>query len=186
MGGERGARATARRGKGGTHCEERQIPRKKGKASQKSFPRRGRRKHEQTQKLFRTVDPQSPSPTPSLAKPEIGKEAGRRRAFPKINESGRPAEEAKNPQREEEGQGRTRGSWQQCDQQRPEKETIQVKRKLKGAEEKIYTEERGLVEGPTRKQRHSARPQDAGRTSPQRRHMVRKGKSAVKGDPKKS
>ena len=34
------------RGKGGLHCEGRQIPRRKGRASKKRLPRRGRRKHE--------------------------------------------------------------------------------------------------------------------------------------------
>ena len=39
-------RARAGRGKGGLHRERRQIPRRTGMASNKSLPRRGRRKHE--------------------------------------------------------------------------------------------------------------------------------------------
>ena len=43
---ERRIRARARRGKGGLHREGRQIPRRKGRASNKSLPRTSRRKHE--------------------------------------------------------------------------------------------------------------------------------------------
>ena len=43
---ERGIRARAWSGKGGLDRKERQIPRRTGRASKKSFPRRGRRKHE--------------------------------------------------------------------------------------------------------------------------------------------
>ena len=43
---EREIRARAWSGKGGPHREGRQIPRRKGRASKKSFPRRSRRKHE--------------------------------------------------------------------------------------------------------------------------------------------
>ena len=43
---ERKIRARAWRGKGGLHCEGRQIPRGKGRASKKSLPRRSRKKHE--------------------------------------------------------------------------------------------------------------------------------------------
>ena len=43
---ERGIRARAWSGKGGLHRERRQIPRRTGRASNKSLPRRGRRKHE--------------------------------------------------------------------------------------------------------------------------------------------
>ena len=43
---ERKIRAKALRGKGGPHGERRQIPRRKGRASKKSLPRRSRRKHE--------------------------------------------------------------------------------------------------------------------------------------------
>ena len=43
---ERGIRAEAWRGMGGLHGERRQIPRRKGRASKKSLPRRGRRVHE--------------------------------------------------------------------------------------------------------------------------------------------
>ena len=42
----RGIRAKAWREKGGLHRERRQIPRRKGRASKESLPRRGRRKHE--------------------------------------------------------------------------------------------------------------------------------------------
>ena len=44
--GRGGIRVRAWSGKGGLHREGRQIPRKKGRASKKSLPRRGRRKHE--------------------------------------------------------------------------------------------------------------------------------------------
>ena len=43
---ERGIRARAWSGKGGLHREKRQIPSRKVRASKKSLPRRGRRKHE--------------------------------------------------------------------------------------------------------------------------------------------
>ena len=69
------------RGKGGLYREGRQIPRRTGKASKKSLPRTSRRKHEQVsgRKSF-PGDLHSLDFTPSLAKPEIGKEVGRRRA----------------------------------------------------------------------------------------------------------
>ena len=43
---ERGIGARAWRGKGGLHSEGRQIPRRTGRASNKSLPKRSRRKHE--------------------------------------------------------------------------------------------------------------------------------------------
>ena len=43
---ERGIRARALSGKGGLHCEQRQIPRRKDRATKKSLPRTSRRKHE--------------------------------------------------------------------------------------------------------------------------------------------
>ena len=43
---ERGIRARAWRGKGGPHSEGRQTLRRKGRASDKSHPRRSRRKQE--------------------------------------------------------------------------------------------------------------------------------------------
>ena len=43
----RGIRVRAWRGKGGLDCEGRQIPRRTGRASNKSLPRTSRRKHEQ-------------------------------------------------------------------------------------------------------------------------------------------
>ena len=43
---ERRIRVGAWRSKGGLHSEVRQIPRRKGRASKKSLPRRSRRKHE--------------------------------------------------------------------------------------------------------------------------------------------
>ena len=39
-------KAGARRGKGGLHREGRQIPRRTGRPSKKSLPRKNRRKHE--------------------------------------------------------------------------------------------------------------------------------------------
>ena len=42
---ERGIRARAWSGKGGLHSEGRQIPRRKGRASKKSFLKRSSRKH---------------------------------------------------------------------------------------------------------------------------------------------
>ena len=77
----KGIRARACSGKGGLHRERRQIPWRKGRASNKSLPRTSRRKHER-------VSGRKSSPgrsaslgfTPSLAKPEMGKEVGRRRA----------------------------------------------------------------------------------------------------------
>ena len=44
---EREIRARAWRGKGGLHSEERQIQSRRGRANEKSLPRRCRRKHEQ-------------------------------------------------------------------------------------------------------------------------------------------
>ena len=43
---ERRIRERAWRGKGGVHGERRQIPRRKGRASNKSLPKGSRRKHE--------------------------------------------------------------------------------------------------------------------------------------------
>ena len=43
---ERGIRARAWRGKGGLHSKGRETPRRKGRASKKSLPRRCRKKHE--------------------------------------------------------------------------------------------------------------------------------------------
>ena len=43
---ERRIRARARRGKGGLHSERRQIPRRKGRASKKTLPKRSTKKHE--------------------------------------------------------------------------------------------------------------------------------------------
>ena len=42
----RNIRVGAWRGKGGFHSEEKQVPRRRGKASKESLPRGGRRKHE--------------------------------------------------------------------------------------------------------------------------------------------
>ena len=46
LGEREGIRARAWSGKGGLHDERGQIPRRKERASKKSFPRRSRRKHE--------------------------------------------------------------------------------------------------------------------------------------------
>ena len=43
---EREIRAGAWRGKGGLHSKGKQVSRRKGRASKKNLPRRGRRKHE--------------------------------------------------------------------------------------------------------------------------------------------
>ena len=74
-------RAGAWRGKGGLHSEGRQVPRKRGRASKESLPRRKKKKawaDEWTQKLSGKIC--SLGFTPSLAKPEMGNEVGRRRA----------------------------------------------------------------------------------------------------------
>ena len=78
---ERRIRARAWRGKGGLYGEQRQIPRKKARASKKSLPRTSRRKHGRVsgRKSSLQDDLQSLGFTPSLAKPKIGK-VGRRRA----------------------------------------------------------------------------------------------------------
>ena len=78
---EREIRARAWKGEGRFHGEGREVPRRKGKACKKSLPRRSSRKHERVSgpKALQD-DQQSLGFTPSLAKPEIGKEGGRRRA----------------------------------------------------------------------------------------------------------
>ena len=78
---EREIRAGAWRGKGGLHGEGIQIPRRSGRSSKKSLRKRSRKKHDQVSgpKALQG-DLQSLGFTPSLAKPEIGKEVGRRRA----------------------------------------------------------------------------------------------------------
>ena len=48
---ERGIRARAWSGKGGLHSEGRPIPRRKGRVSKKSLPRRGRRRYERVSGL---------------------------------------------------------------------------------------------------------------------------------------
>ena len=77
----RGIRVRAWRGKGGLHGERRQIPRRKGRASKKSLPRTSRIKHGRVSgRKSSPGDLQSLGFTSSLAKPEMGKEVGRRRA----------------------------------------------------------------------------------------------------------
>ena len=77
----RGIRARAWRGKNGLHGERRQIPMRIGRASKESLLRTSRRKHERVSGPKALQDDlQSLNFTPSLAKPEIGKEVGRRRA----------------------------------------------------------------------------------------------------------
>ena len=70
-------RTRAWKGKGGLHRERRQISRRKGRANKKSLPRTSRRKHERKSSPGRSAKPWC---TPSLAKPEMGKEVGRQRA----------------------------------------------------------------------------------------------------------
>ena len=77
---KRGITAGAWSGKGGLHREGRQITRRKGRASKKSLTRTSRRKHTQVDAKPLQDDVQSLGFTPSLAKPETGKEVGRRRA----------------------------------------------------------------------------------------------------------
>ena len=74
---EGGIRARAWSGKGGLHSEGRRIPRRKGRASKKSLPRTSRRRHERVSGQALQDALQSLGFTPSLAKPEIGKEVGR-------------------------------------------------------------------------------------------------------------
>ena len=78
---EREIRAGARRGKSRLHRERGQIP-KRGKARKKSLPRSGRRKRVRVsgRKSSLGFDLQNLGFTPSLAKPEMGKKVGRRRA----------------------------------------------------------------------------------------------------------
>ena len=77
----RGIRARAWRGKGELDRERGKIPRRIGRASNKSLPRTSRRKHERVSGRKSSQDDlQSLGFTPSLAKPEMGKEVGRRRA----------------------------------------------------------------------------------------------------------
>ena len=65
------------RGKGGLHREGRRT----GRASNKSLPRTSRRKHERVSGRKSSPGRSAESYfTPSVAKPEIGKEVGRRRA----------------------------------------------------------------------------------------------------------
>ena len=79
---ERGIRARAWSGKGGLHREGRQIPRRTGRASNKSLPRTSRRKHKRVsgRKSFPGRPAEYSFHSKSLDKPEIGKEVGRRRA----------------------------------------------------------------------------------------------------------
>ena len=68
-------KARAWRGKSGLHGEGRQIPRRKGRANKESLPSKSKRKHE------RVVDAKAlQEDLQSLAKSEIGKKVGRRRA----------------------------------------------------------------------------------------------------------
>ena len=69
------------RGKGGLHSERRQIPKRKGRASKENLLRESRRKHERVSGRKSSPGRSAESYfTPSVAKPEIGKEVGRRRA----------------------------------------------------------------------------------------------------------
>ena len=73
----RGIRARAWRGKGGLDRERRQIPRRTGRASNKSLPRTSRRKHERVSGAKALQDDlQSLGFTPSLAKPEMERRLG--------------------------------------------------------------------------------------------------------------
>ena len=81
LGEREGDQSESMEGKGGLHRERRQIPRWKKRVSKKSFPRTSRRKHERMSgRKALQDDLQSLGFTPSLVKPEIGKEVGRRRA----------------------------------------------------------------------------------------------------------
>ena len=78
---ERRIRARAWSGKGGLHSDQKRVPRRKVRASKKILSRTSRMKHERVS--GRKSSPgqlQSLGFIPSLAKPEIGKEVGRRRA----------------------------------------------------------------------------------------------------------
>ena len=78
---EREIRAGAWRGKAGLHSEGGQIPRRKGSANKKSLARRSRRRYQPGVDAKALQDDlQNLGFTPSLAKPEIGKEVGRQRA----------------------------------------------------------------------------------------------------------
>ena len=71
-------RAGVCRGKGGLHSEGKQIPRRKGRASKKSLPRRCRRRYKRVSgRKALQDDLQSLCFTPSLAKSEIGNEVWR-------------------------------------------------------------------------------------------------------------
>ena len=78
----RGIRARALSGKGGVHSEQGQIPMRTGEASKKSLPRTSRRKRERVsgRKSSPGRSAESWFHSKCLAKPEIGKEVGRRRA----------------------------------------------------------------------------------------------------------
>ena len=77
---ERRIRARAWGGKGKLHDKGRQIPRRTGRTCKKSLPRTSRRKHERVSgRKTLQDDLQSLGFTPSLGKPVIGKEVGRRR-----------------------------------------------------------------------------------------------------------
>ena len=78
---EKGIGAGAWGGKGGLHGEERQVSGRRVRESKKNLPRRSRRKHKRVSgRKAHLEDLESLSFTPSLAKPEMGKEIGRRRA----------------------------------------------------------------------------------------------------------
>ena len=77
---EKVIRPRAWRGKGGLHGERRQIPRRKERASKKSLPRTSRSMSGWVDAKALQDDLQSLGFTPSLVKPEMGKEVGRRRA----------------------------------------------------------------------------------------------------------
>ena len=75
---KRGIRARAWRGKDGLHSEQGQIPRRIGRASKESLPRKSRKKHERVSRQKSSLGRFAESGfTPSLAKPEIGKKVGR-------------------------------------------------------------------------------------------------------------
>ena len=74
-------RSGACRGIDGFYSEGRQIPRRGGRASKESLPRRSRRKHKRVSGRKNSPGGSAQSGfTPSLVKPKMGKKVGRQRA----------------------------------------------------------------------------------------------------------
>ena len=137
-------------------------------------------------------DPQSPGLTPSLAKPDTGKEAGRRKARPQekrvkrvraTRRGGREAPASSKGTKEDERQPATARPAARRRRSNPATPAAPTKGNHPGEAQvrrdrrkDPHRRERDPQRGPTGKQRQSARPRDAGKTRPPAKTHAQKRK----------